>query len=280
LLFSSFLRSLAQQNQTLRELNESKYRFSQAFKSAPQGMLLSTHKGALIDVNESLCSTLGYSREELLPLNLFNLTSTHQRERLMGIIAGEHSTHHTGSQQYETTFVHKNGQPINVFIGLAPTHNNSYQSDWVVQVINISHRITFEQLLQDEASYNQSILHAVVDAIITLDSSGNIRSINPAASRIFGYSETQFIHHHINHFIQDPESGSIMRHIKYHRDKSDINADIKHDIIGLKANGEAFPIDLQLSCIYRKQEKLFIAVVRDTSEPKHLTATSLSASQH
>lgn len=294
LLFNSFLRSIGQQNKILRELNESKYRFSQAFNSAPQGILLITHKGAIIDTNESLCNTLGYDRNELQLHNFFTLIASHQRERFKYIIAHSHSKHsdndtakknhgetkNTNSHQYETTLLHNNGQPINVCIGLAPTHTNSYESDWIVQIINISHRMAFEQLLKDEACYNQSILHAVADAIITLDASGNIRSINQAASRIFGYSETQFIHQHINHFVQDPESGSIMRHIKYHRDGSDINADINHTVIGLNISGEAFPIDLQLSCIHRKQEKLFIAVIRNLSEHKSMGQLKLATPKH
>jgi PAS domain S-box-containing protein len=265
LLFSSFLHSLAQQNQILRELNESKYRFSQAFKSAPQGIALINHTGTLIDFNKSLCNTLGYNQDELNEQNFFNLAAKNQRERLINIVEGIYPKP-GDNHQYETTLLHKNEQHINVIISLAPTHTNTYESDWIVQIIDISHRIAFEQLLQEEANYNQSILHAVVDAIITLDESGNIRSVNPAASRIFGYAEDQFIHHHINHFVQDPESGSIMRHIKYHTHKRDINTEINHNIIGLKLDGEAFPIELQLSCIQRKQEKIFIAVVRDMSE--------------
>lgn len=265
LLFNSFLRSLAQQNQILRELNESKYRFSQAFKSAPQGIALINHSGVLIDYNKSFCSCLGYSQDELREKSFFNLAANNQRERLINIVEGIYPKL-GDNHQYETTLLHKNGQPINVIISLAPTHTNTYESDWIVQIIDISHRIAFEQLLQEEANYNQSILQAVVDAIITLDEKGNIRSVNPAASRIFGYAEDQFIHHHINHFVQDPESGSIMRHIKYHSDGRDINTEVNHNIIGLKLNGEAFPIELQLSCIYRTKEKLFIALVRDMSK--------------
>ena len=279
LLFNSFLRSLAQQNQILRELNESKYRFSQAFKSAPQGIALINYTGTLIDFNKSLCNTLGYSQDELGLHNFFALTASNQRERLINIIEGIYPKPGE-NHQYETTLLHKNGQPINVIISLAPTHTNTYESDWIVQIIDISHRIAFEQLLQEEANYNQSILHAVVDAIITLDESGNIRSVNPAASRIFGYAENQFIHHHINHFVQDPESGSIMRHIKYHTNKSDINAEINHEILGLKLSGETFPIELQLSCIQRKQEKIFIAVVRDTSERKRLEQLKSDANKN
>jgi PAS domain S-box-containing protein len=195
--------------------------------------------------------------------------ASNQRERLMNITEGIYPKP-GDNHQYETTLLHHNGQLINVIISLAPTHSNTYESDWIVQIIDISHRIAFEQLLQEESNFNQSILNAVEDAIITLDENGNIRSVNPAASRIFGYTEDQFIHHHINHFVQDPESGSIMRHIKYHNDECDINSEINHDIIGLKIDGEAFSVELQLSCIYRKQEKLFIAVIRDVSERKHL----------
>lgn len=71
LLFNSFLRSLAQQNQILRELNESKYRFSQAFKSAPQGIALINYSGDLINLNKSLCNSLGYTQDELHEKNFF-----------------------------------------------------------------------------------------------------------------------------------------------------------------------------------------------------------------
>lgn len=262
LLFNSFLRSLAQQNQILRELNESKFRFSQAFKFAPQGIALINYTGDLINFNQSLCNSLGYDQNELYEKNFFNLITENQRERLMKIIEGNYSKSGE-NHQYETTLLHKNRHPVNVIISLAPTHTNTHESDWIVQIIDISHRIVYEHLLQEEASYNQSILHAVVDAIITLDEKGNIRSVNPAASHIFGYSEDQFIHHHINNFVQDTESGSVMHHIKHHSDSNNMNIKINHNIIGLKLNGEAFPIELQLSCIHRKQEKLFIAVVRD-----------------
>lgn len=269
LLFNSFLRSLAQQNKTLHELNESKYRFSQAFDSAPQGIALIDHRGTLIDFNDSLCSTLGYTRAELEAQNFFIVAAPNQRERLGNIIEGIYPKPGV-NHQYESALLHKSGQAINVIISLAPTHASIYESDWIVQIIDISHRIAFEHLLQEEASYNQSILNAVVDGIMIIDIGGNIRSVNPATGVIFSYPLDQFPHQHINQFIQDPETGSIMRHIKYHTESIDLNTEINHEIIGVKASGQQFPLELQLSCIQRKHEKLFIAVVRDISERKRL----------
>lgn len=269
LLFNIFLRSLAQKNKTLIELNESQYRFSQAFNTAPQGMVLISHKGELLDFNESLCATLGYSRNELKSLNFFALVAPNQRERLSNIIEGIYPKPGT-NHQYESTLLHKSEQHVNVILSMAATHANTYESNWIVQIIDISHRIAFEQLLQEGANYNQSILDAVLDGIMILDTSGKVRSANPAASNLFGYALDQFVNQHINQFMQDPETGSIMCHIKYHSEKRDINAEINHEIIGFKMNGQAFSLELQLSCINRKQEKLFIAVVRDISDRKNL----------
>ena len=269
LLFNSFLRSLAQQNKTLLDLNESQYRFSQAFNSAPQGMALITHRGALLDFNKSLCTTLGYTHKELISHNFFALAAPNQSERLSNIIEGIYPTPGE-NHQYESVLLHKSGEHINVILSMAATHTNTYESNWIIQIIDISHRIAFEHLLQEGASYNQSILDAVVDGIMILDANGHVRSANPAASQIFGYALDQFVNQHVNKFVQDPETGSIMRHIKYHSEKRDINAEINHDIIGFKMDGQAFPLELQLSCISRKHEKLFIAVVRDISERKRL----------
>jgi PAS domain S-box-containing protein len=269
ILFNSFLRSLAQQSKTRHQLYESKYRFTQAFDSAPQGMALISRNGLLIDLNDSLCSTLGYTYAELHNQNFFSFVAPGQRERLSNIIEGIYPKPGT-NHQYESLLLHQSGQTINVIISLAPTQAAAYESDWIVQIIDISHRIAFEHLLQEEASYNQSILNAVIDGIITIDTIGNIRSANPATAHIFDYPLDQFPHQHINQFIQDPESGSIMRHIKYHTAKIDLNTEINHDVIGVKSNGEQFPLELQLACIQRKNEKLFIAVVRDISERKRL----------
>jgi len=264
-LFNSFLRSLALQNKTLHELHQSKYRFSQAFNSAPQSIALINHNGKLIDFNNSLCSTLGYKREELHNQNFFLLAAPDQRERLTNIIEGIYPKPGT-NHQYESALLNKAGQIISVIISLAPTHAGLYESDWIIQIIDINHRIAFEQLLQEEVSYNQSILDAVLDGIMIMDTNGNIRSVNPAASNIFGYAQDQFIHQHINQFIQDPESGSIMRHIQYHTEPQDLHTQINHQLIGLKITGKQFPLELQLACIKRKHEKLFIAVVRATHE--------------
>lgn len=263
LLLYSLLRSLANQQATSQALNESKYRFTQAFNSAPQGMALIAPSGELLDFNDSLSQTLGYSRSELQTQNVFNLTASDQRERLQQSIL----TRNTASgNQYETLLLHKNGQRLNVLLSLAPTQNHS-DSEWILQVSDISQRVAFERLLQEEVQYNQAIFNAVKDGILIVDRFGTICLANPAASQIFECELHQLQQLPLRQFVTDED---VMARIIYLSEYPDTPGKSHHEMRGTKADGQEFPLELQLSSIIRKQEKLFIVLVRDISERKRL----------
>lgn len=265
LLLYSLLRSLASQQATSQALDESKYRFTQAFNSAPQGMALIAPTGELLDFNNSLSLTLGYSRSELQQHNFFELTAPAQRERLRRSIVKRDTLN---GNQYESLLLHKDGQQLHVLLSLAPTHNRA-DSEWILQVSDISQRVAFEQLLQEEAQYNQAIFNAVMDGILIVDRLGTICLANPAASRIFDCALHQLQHLPLRQFVADTGE-DLMSRIKYLSEHPDLPGQSHHEMRGTKADGREFPLELQLSSIIRKQEKLFIVLVRDISERKRL----------
>lgn len=265
LLLYSLLRAMANQQATSQELNESKYRFTQAFNSAPQGMALIAPTGELLDFNESLSQTLGYSRSELQQQNLFDLAAPDQRERLHQNILDRNTV---TSNQYESRLLHKSGQKLHVLLSLAPTQNRS-DSEWILQISDISQRVAFEHLLQEEAQYNQAIFNAVMDGILIVDKSGSICLANPAAGHIFTCELHQLQHHPLRQFVTDT-GGDIMARIRYLNEHPGLPGKSHHEMRGIKADGREFPLELQLSSIIRKQEKLFIVLVRDISERKRL----------
>ena len=164
-----------------------------------------------------------------------------------------------------------------MIISLAPTDTDPEISDWIVQLVDISQRIVVERLLEEEAQYNQRILNAVLDGIITLDSKGIICSANPAACKIFGISADKLIDQCIDTIVQKADSGNIIQHYLSQSElpavtdiAAGLNSNINTEIVAFTGNGLAIPIDFQLSSINRKQEKIFIAVIRDLSEQKRL----------
>jgi PAS domain S-box-containing protein len=265
LLLYSLLRSLANQHATSLALNESKFRFTQAFNNAPQGMALIAPTGELLDFNTSLSQTLGYSRDELARLNFFTLVAVDQGDRLRKSIA-ERDT--TAANQYESLLIHKNGQHLHVLLSLAPTQSHS-GSDWILQVSDISQRVAFEHLLQEEAQYNQAIFNAVLDGILIVDRFGTICSANPAAGQIFACEMHQLQYLPLRQFVTDT-TGDIMARIKFLTDHPEISSTAYHEMRGIKRDGQEFSLELLLSSIIRKQEKLFIVLVRDISERKRL----------
>jgi PAS domain S-box-containing protein len=79
---------LAGHDKTLEELRESGEKFSKAFRSSPNGIVIAElETGRFIDVNDSSCQIIGYTKEEMLgrtSLELGIFGSVDDRERLIG----------------------------------------------------------------------------------------------------------------------------------------------------------------------------------------------------
>jgi len=125
--------------------------------------------------------------------------------------------------------------------------------------------------LELEKSQNQlqSIIHNVMDGIITLDESGRIEGFNPAAQKIFGCRQQDIQGADIGFLAPDLAQGS-----------ADVPQGMPRqallDRIGmrggempaLRRNGEAFPMELSLSEMQLGGVRYFIGIVRDITERK------------
>lgn len=100
---------IAERERVERVLRESDERFRLAFGQAGVGMALVGLDGQFMDVNEALCNSLGYSREELVELSLRTVTHTRDSnggdESLAELMAGE-----VPSCQSEKQFLMKSGE--------------------------------------------------------------------------------------------------------------------------------------------------------------------------
>lgn len=65
---------------TLRDLRESEQRFRAVVEQATDSVLLFTPQGQILDANKQICDCLGYSREELLSMNVNDIDPTVEKE--------------------------------------------------------------------------------------------------------------------------------------------------------------------------------------------------------
>ncbi len=122
-----------------------------------------------------------------------------------------------------------------------------------------------EELLNVSRRY-KNILTEAVDAIITINQHGIIKSFNPAAEKIFGYSETEILGENVNLLMPSPERENHDRHIQnYLKSGTKHIIGLGREVIGLRRDGRQVPLDLAVSESFEEDSRVFTGIIRDIS---------------
>lgn len=115
----------------------------------------------------------------------------------------------------------------------------------------------------------RAIINTVVDGIVTIDETGIIESLNPAAERIFGHKSRALVGRSINLLMPSPwarqHDAYIQRYLKTGKARI---IGIGREVRGLRKDGSTFPMDLAVSEVRIGRRRLFTGIVRDVTERK------------
>ena len=141
----------------------------------------------------------------------------------------------------------------------------------LLAIEDITVRKQAEQLRQASEHRLQSIVTTAVDAIITIDERGIIDSANPAAERMFGYSAAEMIGQNVKMLMPSPYREEHDDYLaRYVRTGEKRIIDIGRETWGLRKDGSIFPLDLAVSELHHKGQRLFTGVHRDLSMRREL----------
>ncbi len=156
--------------QTEDALRESQALFQSAFHNADVGMAI-VHARSLqfVEVNQALCTLLGYSKEEFLTKSVIDIT--HPTDIHIGmpqvdqLLAGEQDT-----LQIEKRYLHKNGQVIWVILGAAIVRDMQREPLYFVSHYqDITERKQAEESLQKSEKRFRILFEATAAVSSTLD---------------------------------------------------------------------------------------------------------------
>ncbi|MBN1824817.1 MAG: PAS domain S-box protein [Candidatus Eisenbacteria bacterium] len=174
-----------------REKLEKEARFRTLADHANDGIIISLKGGKHVYANPRMEQISGYSIEELLRLNLFDLAHPDERDRLRANnerrLSGE--SVETG---YETAIRHKSGRKIVVEITPSRTEWGGHPANLVI-VRDVSVRIRTEKVLREERDRAQRYLDAAEVILVALDRSAGIRLINRKGCSVLGWGESDLL---------------------------------------------------------------------------------------
>jgi len=125
-----------------------------------------------------------------------------------------------------------------------------------------------EALATSEARMH-ALLEVAVDGIISIDEPGAIQTINPAAERLFGYTQGEVIGQNVKILMPSPyleeHDGYLARYLAT-GEKRIIG--IGREVLGRRKDGTTFPIDLSVAEARLGDERIFVGIIRDITERK------------
>ncbi len=132
-------------------------------------------------------------------------------------------------------------------------------------VVDISERERSDAALRDSQERLLGIISSAMDAIITVDNNQKIIVFNRAAEQIFRCPATEAIGQSIDRFIPQRFRQGHTEHIRSFGQTgvSSRSMESPGTLMGVRADGEEFPVEATISQVKTASERLYTVILRD-----------------
>jgi two-component system sensor kinase FixL len=208
----------------------------------------------------------GYTAGEMIGRSVAALLPPERAGELAWLLEGVKSGQRI--EDFQTTRLTKYGRRLDVLITLAPRHDAGGRLLGATVIArDITEQRRAEFAIRAKEARWRAVIDAAVDGIILIDSRGVIEAFNPAAERMFGYSEAAVLGRNVNLLMPSPyheEHDGYIRHYLETGEQKIIG--IGREVIGLRRDGATFPVHLAVGEMRVDEERHFIGILHDLTE--------------
>jgi PAS domain S-box-containing protein len=259
---------ITEQKRTEEEFRKSEERFRATFEQAAVGIVQVGLDGGWLRVNDKFCDIVGYDREELGTVSVFQLISPEDVERDydrgVRMLAGE-----LRDYTEEKLIVGKGGRRVWINLTVSLVHDDADEPRYFIAVAeDIGKRKqaeeerqrTQEQLRQSEERF-RVLSQEVVEGII-LSEHGKIIDANRSVTEMFGYRLEELIGKDAIG-LTAPEYREVVR-------QRISDEDTRHyESMGLKKDGTVFPVEIRPRHLPYSGRRIRVTSVIDQTERIH-----------
>lgn len=266
-------REVKKREEIEKDLSASNDRFLQYRQVSPLAIIEWSTEFQVVDWNHSAEKILGYSFEEARGKKLVEF-----------LIPGDAGG--ISEQQMESRIVNPDGEAsINQILTkdggviTCEWYNAALKDDQgdVIGATSVILDITAEeeakQALLDKENELRQILGSMLDAVITIDETGEIRTFNNAAKKLFGYSPDEIIGKNVNLLMPDYFKTKHQGYMESYLETGEsgiIGVDGGRELKGLTKDGEVFPMRILIAELPKDDngKRRFIGSCLDLTESK------------
>jgi PAS domain S-box-containing protein len=165
---------------------------------------------------------------------------------------------------------HKDGHPYWLSISVTPIFDHIGAIRRFIAIeSDVSERKRSEEALRESEARMRAILNTAAEGIITINEKGFIEAINPAAAAIFGYQAEELAGQNVKLLMPEPHRSRHDAYLNHYLETGLAKVIGKgREVMGLRKNGEEFPLYLGLSEVPLTGRCLFTGILRDITRLK------------
>jgi len=253
----------AQLEQARAETEAALERYTDLYDFAPSGYFTLDRDGTIRQANLAGSELLGVDRSRLVNSGFGLFVAEHSRP---GFRAFAEKLFASQSRETCEAMLLREGKPP--FYAHIEARISDDGQECRAVVVDITERVIAEERLRQSDRRLADIIGSAIDGIITVDNQQRIIVLNPAAEKIFGYTASEMLDQPLDRFIplrfRAAHAGDIRKFEQTPLPRGTMGT--LSTIIGIRANGEEFPIEASISQTTATGEKLFTVILRDVTE--------------
>lgn len=173
-----------------------------------------------------------------------------------------------------TTLLSKGGSEYQIADSAAPIRNGDDNILGMVLIFNdVSEQYQMRESIRASELEQKEILNSMVNAVITIDETGKILTLNRASEILFGYPLDEAVKMNINEFMPEPFASQHDHYLQRYLLTDEphiINLPVGREVEGLRKNKDVFPMRLLVAELAKSNDgkRRFIGSCIDLSQIK------------
>jgi len=193
------IRDISDRKKVELEIQKQKQYFEALYTSSPGAIVSVDMHHHIIDVNPQFERLFGYSLSEVKGKNIDDIIVP--KDLLKDAKNTTKLIQKGGATVKEAKRLRKDGSLVDVSIGGAPIIVDGKQIGIIAVYMDITAIRDAEEEVRKQKQYFESLFNSASDAIVSLDLTGNVVSVNPHFEKLFGYKRADIYGKNLDSFI-------------------------------------------------------------------------------